>query len=698
MWWAAVVLGLGLGAAVAGPAAAQSGSLVVRQLKFEGNDGIDDLTLAAAISTTNSSAFARLWFLRWTGLGEKRYFDETQFQRDVLRLGVVYKRSGYPDATIDTIVRRTPHDIYITFRIHEGEPVRLRHIIVDGIDSVKDSWRLRQDLPIHAGNVASNYKLHDTADTIALRLRNQGYPTATVEVDPDFRTDTTYLHSDTARLVAHTGTYATFGQIHVQGSTALDSSLIASLLAARPGNQYRLNDIFRSQQELYRTDLFRFASVQIDTTDFHEGDPRVPLEVDVVDNFGHQAKASVGLATDDCFRTSLGWTARNFPGQGLVFDVSGRLSKIGVGSPLGFGLEHNLCSTLKADSIGSREANYGLNASIRRNAFLSPDNTVLFSVFGERRSEFEVYLRKEIGASVTLTRVTAADVPISISYQLVNGTTSANPASFCAFFNTCEPSAIQQLQQRRFQGTVTFTVQRQRANNYLDPSRGSLLSFSATTSSKWLGSSASQQFTRFVGDASGYLPVMRTMVLAGHLRAGVIFAPQVSVSGGAGNFVPPDQRFYAGGANDVRGYDQNELGPVVYVVPADSVVGGVPPASATRVAATGGTRVAIGNLELRLPYFSILAEQMRFVLFVDAGSLWNTTAITPLRVTPGAGLRVSSPIGPIRFDIGYNPYRHLQAGALYTISPDGSLALLQTGYVKDRSNRFTLHISVGQAF
>ncbi len=683
---------------MASAAAQQGGQLVVRQLRFTGNHSIDDLTLQAAIGTTNSSAFARHWYLRWTGLGQKRYFDETVFQQDVLRLGVVYKRSGFPDVRIDTLVRRTGRDVYITFRIDEGDPVRLRHLYLDGIDSVKDAWRLRQDLPIHTGDIASNYKLNETADTVALRLRNQGYPTATVDVDPDFATDTTYLHSDSARLVAHTGTFARFGHIHVEGSTVLDSDLVASLLAARPGNPYRLNDIFRSQEELYRTDLFRFANIAIDTAQFHPGDSRVPLDVDVSDNYGHQAKASVGLATDDCFRTSLGWTARNFPGQGLVFDVSGRLSKIGVGSPLGFGMEHSLCSSLKADSIGSREANYALNASVRRNAFLSPDNTVTVAVFAQRLGEFAVYLRKEIGASVTLSRVTSSNVPISLTYRLANGTTVANPASFCAFFNTCEPSAIQQLQQRRFQGTLTFTVQRQRVNNFLDPSRGSLLSFSATASSKWLGSSSSQQFTRFVGDASGFLPIHRTMVLAGHLRAGAIFAPQVTLSGGEGNFVPPDQRFYAGGANDVRGYDQNELGPVVYVVPADSVTGGVPPASATRVSATGGTRVVIGNLELRLPYFTVFAEQMRFVLFVDAGSLWNRSQVTPLRVTPGLGLRVTSPIGPIRFDVGYNPYHELQTGALYAVADDGSLALLQNSYVLRRAHDLTFHISVGQAF
>ena len=69
---------------------------MIRQLRFEGNRAIPDEILASAIATTNSSWFARDLLFRWLGLGEKRYFDEQEFQRDVVRLEVLYRRSGYP--------------------------------------------------------------------------------------------------------------------------------------------------------------------------------------------------------------------------------------------------------------------------------------------------------------------------------------------------------------------------------------------------------------------------------------------------------------------------------------------------------------------------------------------------------------------------------------------------------------------------
>ncbi|HEX6434587.1 MAG TPA: POTRA domain-containing protein, partial [Gemmatimonadales bacterium] len=123
---------------------------VVRQLNFEGNNAIRDEVLAAAIVTTNSSWFARAFFFRSLGLGAKRFFDEEEFRRDVVRLSVLYKRSGYPDAVIDTLVQRDPENVYVTFRITEGEPIRVTSLDITGLDSLVAWLRRRStlDLPL----------------------------------------------------------------------------------------------------------------------------------------------------------------------------------------------------------------------------------------------------------------------------------------------------------------------------------------------------------------------------------------------------------------------------------------------------------------------------------------------------------------------------------------------------------------------
>ena len=705
--WLATLIGVaGLGA-FASPAAAQLVPLVVRSVSFPGNHAIDPLVLEASILTTTSSFFASNPLVRWLGLGDKKPFNQIDFEGDSIRLKILYTLSGYPNVKIFPSLKKSPGAVDVTFTIVQGEPVILRNLNVYGLEGVANAHQIRQDLPIAPGDVASDIRLHWTVDTIEARLRNRGYPIARVRF-----VEQEHLAVEDARIEVQTGPYSHFGAIRVEAPPDVDTAFVSSLIAARPGNEFRINDIGQSQRTLYAADLFRLASVEIDTVRFKLNDTPavtdtlVPLIVRVVPTSAHRATAQVGYGTDDCVRAGLGWTARNTPGNGLVFDVTGQLSKIGVGDPLGLGFDHNICAGLRDDSIGSRVANYGLNASLRRGAFLSPSNSIALSVFATQHSEFGVYLRREFGASISFTRTTATNIPITLTYRIANGTTSANPASFCAFFNTCEPAAIAALQERRTQGTLTLSILKQRLNNPLDPLRGSVLSASVTTSSKFLGSSATQQFTRFIGDASGFVPVGRSAVLAGHLRGGIIFAPVTDIASDIGNFVPPDQRFYAGGSNDVRGYDQNQLGPLVYVIPTDSIQH-VPaagagaahdsfPSSATRVAATGGTRVVIGNLELRLPT-PFFAGRLRYALFVDAGALWNGGGQAPLRITPGAGIRYTSPLGPIRFDVGYNTYL-LQSGTLYEINKDGTLKSRATDYVKDRTKRLTIHFSIGHAF
>ncbi|MES2304494.1 MAG: BamA/TamA family outer membrane protein [Gemmatimonadota bacterium] len=691
-------MAVALGASAPVPVAAQSSQLVIRGLSFSGNHAVDATTLAAAIATTNSSAFARWSAFRWLGLGQKRLFNQQDFLRDILRVQLVYRRSGYLDVKVDTVVRRTDQDIYITFKITEGLPVRVETLEFAGLDSLAEADRkeLTLDLPLAKGDVFSRYVLEASRDTLVTRLSNSGYPNALVSGR--------FVVNDTLRtaqviLEARPGTPAVFSDIHVVGYKQVDSGYIASLLTAHAGQPYRQEEIYRSQRALYGSELFRFASVAIDSTRFSDSSTRVPLLVTVQEGAMHRAQASLGYATTDCFRAGAGWTARNALGGGKIVDLSGHVSKIGVGSPLGFGAERNICSSLREDSVGSRLANYGLTLSLRRNGFLSPDNSLLLSAFTERRSEYKVYLRDEIGASAAITRETYARIPVSLTYRFAYGTTSANAVSFCAFFNACVAKDIDQLRERRVLATLTLSAVRQRVNNLLDPSRGSLMSIEATVSSRFIGSSDRQQFWRVVGDASFYLPLTRSIVLASHLRGGAVYAPKINLaSGTTANFVPPDQRFYAGGPNDVRGFDRNELGPVVYVARDSSFnEAGEPDAALVRVAATGGDRIAVANLELRLPS-PVLSQRLRFAAFVDAGALWEGGNNAVVRVTPGVGLRFASPLGPIRFDVGYNPYK-LQAGTLYSAnSITGELIQVRPDYVKDRGRNYTLHFSVGQAF
>lgn len=690
-----------------GPVAAQEPDLIVRKLAFEGNRSITDLALRAAIASTQSSFFASFGPVRWLGLGEKRRFNEREFRMDAARIRLLYQLSGFLEATVDTVVRRTGQDVSITFRIDEGAPVVVRTLEIVGLDSVPSPQRVTRDLPLRVGMPFNRYLLIATADTIQLRLRDQGYPTASVFADRR-EVDRTLRTAD-LRLVVDPGSPAVVGSIAVLGTREVDSSFVRSLLTTRRGRPYRLSDLYRSQLNLYQSGLFRYATVLIDTLAFTLGDPEVPLQVRVEEGGLFRARAAVGYGTNDCFRASAGWTARNVAGRGQAFDVYGQLSKIGVGGsgPFGWGAEQSwICGSLNRDTVGSREVNFALATSLRRPAFLSPSNALTVALFAERRSEFLVYQREDVGGSVTFSRETARRIPVALTYRLSYGATEADPVSFCSVFNACLQRDVARLRERRLLGTLTATATYRRVNNLLDPGRGSAYSVEATHSSRAIGSARLAEFTRIGGAAAWYRPLGGGVVLASQLRAGLVFAPRLTLDESEGNFVPPEQRFYAGGANDVRGFDRNELGPVVYVVPSTFVdSAGLPTdPGQVRVAPTGGNTLVVGNVELRLPS-PMLADRVRWAAFLDAGGVWERGSAlasggAAIRFTPGVGVRLATPLGPARLDVAYNGYERPR-GALYEADlATGDLRLLRTDYRRPASGltRFNIQFSVGHAF
>jgi outer membrane protein assembly complex protein YaeT len=687
---------------VAVNASGQDTALVIRKVAFDGNKALSDGVLRAAIGTTNSSWFARAWGIRALGLGSKRIFDPVEFRRDVLRLTLLYRQSGYMDVRVDTVVQREKGIVRLGFTVTEGAPVVVSSRTVTGLDSVAKAQEIITDLPLKPGDPFNRFQFQASADTIVNRLRNLGYPA--VEVYRSFSVDRVARTAETALEVV-TGPLAEFGPVRVGGPTEIDTVFIRQLLLAREGERYSQSKLFESQRKLYQTELFRLATVLVDSAHFDPASAVVPVEVLASDGQRHQVRGAVGFATDDCFRGGAGWTSRSLFGTGRNLDLSARVSKLGVGTPTNWGLEQSICAGLKNDRVGSDKLNYGLTAAIRQPRFFTPVITGTASLFAERTSEFDVYRREDIGASLLLVRETERRIPVSVSYRISYGGTEASAATFCAFFNACTPEDADRLREERIYGVVSAGVAWPRQNNALYPTRGHLYSATLSHSSPATGSAEFQTFTRMTGDAAWYRSLGGGTVLSWHLRAGAIFAPTITLDSAASQFIPPQERLYAGGPNDVRGFNRNELGPVVYVLQRDTLTatdsmdlanGSLRP----RSNATGGNTVGVAQVELRVPT-PVWGGRLRLALFVDSGTLFERGQqdLSQLRfvVTPGAGLRLATPLGPMRFDVAYNGYGQ-QSGPLYLEKSDGSLQLERDSFSQPRNNHWTFHFSFGQPF
>jgi len=104
--------------------------------------------------------------------------------------------------------------------------------------------------------------------------------------------------------------------------------------------------------------------------------------------------------------------------------------------------------------------------------------------------------------------------------------------------------------------------------------------------------------------------------------------------------MPIHERFFGGGANSFRGRPYDELGPT-------------DPQSGNPV---GGKALVLFNLEVRWRLFSGLPN-LEAAVFYDKGNVFakrNDFDLARLEDALGLGLRYRTPLGPLRFDLGWN--------------------------------------------
>ncbi len=168
-------------------------------------------------------------------------------------------------------------------------------------------------------------------------------------------------------------------------------------------------------------------------------------------------------------------------------------------------------------------------------------------------------------------------------------------------------------------------------NNRLDPSSGTDLN--ATWEFAGLG--GTEKFSKYILDTRHFWPWKWGTVFSVHSQFGYVHSLN-------NEDVPIDERFYLGGIYTMRGFDSREVGP--RDVNGDFV---------------GGDTEAFFNFEYIFPLFEEL--KIKGVTFFDVGNAWGDYGVEEdadpfgsWRYSTGAGIRWLSPLGPMRFEYGIN--------------------------------------------
>jgi outer membrane protein insertion porin family len=723
--------------------ACDPGDREVRWLEFDGNRAFSDRELALKIYTTPSSITRRATRI----FGARRCLDSRALRTDVLRLQTFYRTKGYYDAKVDTLLTALgSSSVGVTFRINEGQPVRIDSLVIAGLDSLSrdDRAAVLGAVGLRVGDVFDRERLENAVRGIRGQLWNRGYPRA--DVLRDYRRNG---RRASLQLTLLPGRRARLGPIRVTVDTTealrpgevghrqqIPQPVVLRIAGLREGELYRERDLVAAQRNLYQTNAYRHVDVRIAADSLQPpGDSVIVVEIELREDLMRQIDAQVGWATLDCFRVWTQYTDKNFLSGARRLELTAQTSKLGYGYPAGFA--RDLCRGTLGNDPFSDTLHYFVGATLRQPAILGTRFTPAFSMYRERRGEYLAYLRSTlIGGEASATRELRGGIPLRLAYTFEYGNTQAQPGMLCAVFNRCDSESRAAIQANLPLAVASAAAARVRTDNQVSPTRGTSLRLEFRTSSRALGSASDLQFSKGTVDGAWYRP-LRGGTLAARLRLGAVVGTHLSFDNNVRFFVPPQERLYAGGATSVRGFQQNELGALVYIAadPPDTVtVNGEPTlrvdaqGRVLRRVPVGGNSLVVGNLDYRFrtPF---LPDLLQFSVFTDAGEVWNRGEVTRgfgferLRWTPGIGLRIFSPVGPVQVNAAYNPYPYPSGpiyydappvagiSPLYCVSPDNNLpvtdgkqaeGLCPPTFRPDRSWRFfsrlTFTFSIGPDF
>ena len=678
---------LALPAAVHAQVTARDTLPIIRRVEFQGNEAFSNSELKPGIVTRGSSC--KSVFLSpfcWVGISAfKRIerLDPRELRTDVARLRVFYFRRGYRQAQVDTTVVRDEGIVDVTFLIDEGEPVIVRSLEIEGLDSVPNVRQILDGVELKVGDTYSEVALASSRDNMETALQNRGWAEAAILVDRVIPGQDSLLADVILR--AELGPRSRIGDIQVEGSVEVEPDVIRRLLTFRSGDDYSYEEILRSQRQLYSMALFDYVAVTEDSTTAPT-DSVIDILVQVNEAEQRAVQVGAGVSTTECFQVEAGWSHRNFLGGTRKLELTGVLSNIGAAvfaqsfpcSQAGVDIQDDVGITNPYNKV-----NWRLRADFQQPWFLGTDNWLLLGVFTERQSLPAIYARVSYGADVRFSRELAPGTAVIASWRPGRDSLEEGSADFlwCANFGICDPQDIKTLSQPRWLSWIALTFAQSRTDAVLNPSRGYRFTLEGETASRFTGSDWA--YYRAAGEVSWFNRLSGNNVLALRLRAGMVRPigsglEGVELSSSQQPVTHPLKRTYAGGAFTVRGYGQNLLGPKTLLADSSSLTNESDPSACNPDLITsegtwicdptvagltsdqvfprpvGGENVVVGNVEMRMPF---AAGRWTSVFFIDVGKVWNSggeiSAAEGWAWSPGFGVRYASPVGPLRLDIGY---------------------------------------------
>jgi outer membrane protein insertion porin family len=528
-----------------------------------------------------------------------RVYTPSRLERSVSSLKEALARRGFADASVsvahlDRDERSGAVDVRI--EVNEGLPTRVRSLSVQ-VHSPGGTTN-REPREIRPGRAYSRFWVQDIAQGIRTNHFRRGFPDATVEIAVTNRqVGDASIEVDLLATV-ETGSRVQLGQVQFEGDRNTRESVLKRRVKLKQGTALNPMEVERGRERLARLGIF--DSVQVRYV------PQGPTTRDVI------YMLEEGKVID--FSLLFGYGSYELLRGG--FELERRNL---------WGLAHQTrLRAIQSFKASSADFLYTIPDILYENVNL------FFNGTGLRRDEVS-FVREEYGGGFGLQQfVRALDSELSLryTYQVLNA-------------SDAQESEIVGLREARVAAWV-FDIKHDRRDNPLLPHQGFKVFSTAEFASAALGGEVDYQ--RLELGSSFHQPLGGGRFLHLGLSHGAIVS-----SGSREEDLPFNKRFFPGGENSIRGYQQGEASPRN----ADGKV-------------IGAETYLLGNAEFE----QVLTPAWSLVFLFDAVGFAATLRDYPLTealYSAGGGLRWKTPIGPARIEYGHNlnPRKRDPVGTLH---------------------------------
>ena len=634
-------------------------------------------------------------------------YSEVLLEEDVRSVQGLYRASGFRQAEVNgkllTKYQNDPSLLAIQITIKEGPQTRVAWMRVEG------NYTLPQEqipeLSTAEGQGFDESSLASDRDTILGKYFDNGFPNSTVDVAyVDVPAGPNGLPRVGVTFTIHEGEQFFVNDVFLDGLHYTRPGVARRELRVHSAEPLSQRNMLESQRRLYDLGLFSEVDVAIQNPE------------------GTESRKNVLITTREAKRYTFDY------GGGFEFETG--QPAIGTTRPLGAtGVSPRVLLGVNRINLGGREQTLTLKTNLSRlqqrvllnfdipkllnrddlhlAATIFYDDTVDVSTFTSERAEASL---KNLQVLYRAGDRDLTTISYGFTYRRVKASNIQVTSNLIPLLST--PTRV---------GIPNFLYIRNRRDNDLESTRGSYTTVEGGVAASYFGSEA--DFSRVLVKNSTYYSlgknrgVGRRFVFARSTSVGVenpfgstvLVDPAQSVNPNQ-TLIPLPERFFSGGGNSHRGFGLNQAGP------RDPFTG----------YPVGGSAVFLNNLELRFPNVTVpyLNDNIGFTVFHDMGnvfarpqemvdSLFRWHQPNPdlcfnenthlkcnynyLSHAIGLGVRYQTPIGPLRFDFGYN-LNPPAFPSYYNITTNSVTGNATGVFSAQRAGHFNFSFSVGQSF